>query len=233
MAVDNRSFDDHWVAQSTADLTAAWRRLTRTYMDSTPGQTLRTRLQEEVKRHSIFPRNINIFRSLRLTPLSEVRVVVLGQDPYHGPGQADGLAFSVPSDIPPPPSLRNILKEAQADLGYAVGPDLESWARQGVLLLNTTLTVRQSQAGAHRGWGWEKLTDQVIELVSREAPPSVFLLWGKDAHSKRDLIDSRRHFLLESPHPSPLSAYRGFLGSRPFSQANQFLQEHGRETIRW
>lgn len=183
----------------------------------------------------IFPPEPQILRALDLTPLDSVRVVILGQDPYHGAGQAHGLAFSVPDGVRQPPSLRNILRELRDDLGIvpARHGNLESWARQGVLLLNTVLTVAEGSAGAHRGRGWEALTDAVISAASAEAPPSVFLLWGAPAQAKAALVDASRHLVLAAPHPSPLSAYRGFFGSRPFSRANAFLVAHGRPPVDW
>jgi len=161
--------------------------------------------------------------------------VILGQDPYHGPGQAHGLCFSVRPEVPPPPSLVNIFKEIQTDLGI-MPPDhgcLQPWAEQGVLLLNSVLTVEQAQAGAHQGRGWETFTDRVVETVNRECDGVVFLLWGSYARKKGGQIDRSRHLVLEGPHPSPLSAYRGFFGCRHFSRANQWLQEKGRMPIDW
>ena len=183
----------------------------------------------------IYPHSSNWFRAFELTPLDRVKVVVLGQDPYHGPNQAHGLGFSVRHGVAVPPSLVNIYKELAADVGFhpVAHGNLESWARQGVLLLNTSLTVEQGRAGSHRGKGWETFTDRAIEMVNAHAPPSVFLLWGSHARQKRTLIDSSRHLVLESPHPSPLSAHRGFFGNRHFSRTNAFLQANGREPIDW
>ena len=183
----------------------------------------------------LFPAEADWFRALELTPLAEVRVVLLGQDPYHGEGQAHGLAFSVPPGVRPPPSLVNIFKELESDLGLARPSHglLEHWARQGVLLLNAVLTVELATAGAHQGRGWEALTDAVIRAVDEQAPPSVFVLWGAHAQKKAALVRSGRHLVLQSPHPSPLSARRGFFGSRPFSKANAFLEAQGRGAIDW
>jgi len=190
---------------------------------------------EKAARKTIYPHSSDWFRAFELTPLDEVRVVILGQDPYHGPGQAHGLCFSVREGIKPPPSLVNIYKELAQDLG--VTPvnhgHLEAWARQGVLLLNTSLTVEEGNAGSHRGKGWETFTDRAIETVNAEAPPCVFLLWGSHARQKKALVDQERHLVLESPHPSPLSAHRGFFGNHHFSRANAFLAEHGRSTVDW
>lgn len=187
----------------------------------------------------IFPRGRDWFNALALTPLEQVRVVILGQDPYHGPGQAHGLCFSVPPGVRPPPSLVNIFKEMQTDLGIA-RPDhgfLESWARQGVLLLNSVLTVEMGAAASHRGQGWERFTDAVIAQVNALETPVAFLLWGSYAQKKaafvEDVARGGRHLVLRAPHPSPLSAYNGFFGCRHFSKANEFLAVSGRGTINW
>ena len=185
--------------------------------------------------HEIFPAKENIFAAFNLTPLDAVKVVILGQDPYHGPGQAMGLSFSVPEGIKIPPSLRNIYKEITADLGavkHNTG-DLTEWARQGVLLLNSVLTVEDSQAGSHRGQGWEAFTDAAIRCVSEAADPCVFMLWGGWAKTKTPLIDTDKHVIFTTSHPSPLSAYRGFNGCGHFSAANAFLEKNGREKIVW
>ena len=191
--------------------------------------------REKDARKVIYPHSSHWFRAFELTPLDRVKVVMLGQDPYHGPGQAHGLCFSVRPGVHLPPSLVNIYKELAADLGFCpVGHGhLEHWARQGVLLLNTSLTVEQGNAGSHRGKGWETFTDRAITTINEHAGPSVFLLWGSHARQKKRLIDTRRHLVLESPHPSPLSAHRGFFGNHHFSRANAFLVEHGREPIDW
>ncbi|MGP9568562.1 uracil-DNA glycosylase [Halomonas sp. AOP5-B2-8] len=191
--------------------------------------------QQKSAKKVIYPHSTQWFRAFELTPLSEVKVVILGQDPYHGPHQAHGLCFSVQAGIPVPPSLVNIYKELATDVGFTPvrHGHLEAWARQGVLLLNTSLTVEQGNAASHRGKGWEPFTDRAIETVSKHSPPCVFLLWGSHARQKIALIDQSRHLILEAPHPSPLSAYRGFFGTRHFSQANQFLQAQGRAPIEW
>ena len=184
----------------------------------------------------IYPPGSKIFQAFDACPLDRVRVVILGQDPYHGAGQAEGLAFSVPHGVPIPPSLENIKQEIASDLGApSILPDghLLPWAEQGVLLLNTTLTVEAGKAGSHQGWGWETFTDAVIEVVNKHCDHVVFLLWGAPARRKGAMIDRSRHLILEAPHPSPLSAYRGFFGCRHFSQANAFLQRWGKEPIRW
>lgn len=183
----------------------------------------------------IYPRQQDVFRALIATPPGAVKAVILGQDPYHGPGQAHGLAFSVSKGIPIPPSLENIRRELAADLGIDPPPhgDLSGWAEQGVLLLNTLLTVERGKPLAHKGKGWETFTDAVIRKASELAPPSVFMLWGSPARKKRELVDVSRHMVIEEVHPSPLSAHRGFLGSRPFSAANEFLESNFRTAIDW
>jgi uracil-DNA glycosylase len=182
---------------------------------------------------TIYPPREKVFEALKKTNLEEVKVVILGQDPYHGPCQAQGLSFSVPDNIPAPPSLQNILKELAEDVGVKASHDLTSWADQGVLLLNACLTVPAGQANGHAGVIWEEFTDAVIRIVSQEEEHIVFILWGAYARKKKALIDSSKHMIIESAHPSPLSAYRGFFGSRPFSRVNAYLSEMGREPIDW
>ena len=182
---------------------------------------------------TIYPPREKVFQALKTTNLEEVKVVILGQDPYHGPGQAQGLSSSVPDDIPAPPSLQNILKELLEDVGVKTSHDLTPWAEQGVLLLNACLTVPAGQANGHAGLIWEEFTDAVIRLVSQEEEHVVFILWGAYARKKKSLIDASKHLIIESAHPSPLSAYRGFFGSRPFSRTNAYLTEMGREPIDW
>ncbi|HTN33975.1 MAG TPA: uracil-DNA glycosylase [Marinobacter sp.] len=190
---------------------------------------------EEAAGKVLYPASRHCFNALNSTPLNRVAVVILGQDPYHGPGQAHGLCFSVRPDVPAPPSLVNIFKEIQADLGIP-RPDhgcLQPWAEQGVLLLNSVLTVVQGQAGAHQGMGWETFTDRIVEVINRKRQDVVFLLWGSYARKKGQRIDRARHLVLEGPHPSPLSAYRGFFGCRHFSQTNAWLQQKGQSPINW
>jgi len=184
---------------------------------------------------TVFPPPEMMFSAFRLTPFDQVKVLLLGQDPYHEAGQACGLAFSVPDGIAQPPSLRNILKEYSSDLQLPTpeSPSLEPWARQGVLLLNTVLTVRCGQANSHQNQGWQTFTDAVISALSKRNAPLVFLLWGKAATSKKSLIDCRRHAILETSHPSPLSAYRGFLGSKPFSKSNEELLKRKQAPVNW
>jgi len=183
----------------------------------------------------IFPKGSEYFRALDLTPLDEVKVVILGQDPYHGAGQAHGLCFSVQPGVRTPPSLVNIYKEMQADLGIAPAKHgfLEHWAEQGVLLLNSVLTVEEGKAAAHQGQGWEKFTDAVIRTVNDECDGVVFILWGNYAQKKAAFVDQERHLVLKSAHPSPLSAHNGFLGSRPFSKTNDYLQSIGKDPVDW
>ena len=183
----------------------------------------------------VYPRTEDVFQALHLTPYNEVRVLILGQDPYHGVGQANGLCFSVNEGIKIPPSLSNIYKELKTDLGFSPPNhgNLGAWAKQGVLLLNTVLTVEDSKPGSHRNHGWEIFSDRIIDVVSKKTEPVVFVLWGAAAQKKKALIDLDRHVVIESVHPSPLSAYRGFLGSRPFSKINQALSGFGIEPIDW
>lgn len=192
-------------------------------------------LGEKARGRAIFPRPSNWFRALDLCPLDRVRVVILGQDPYHGPGQAHGLCFSVPPGVRPPPSLVNIFKELKNDLGLSPSPHgfLEHWASQGVLLLNSVLTVEMGRAASHRDRGWERFTDSVVRLVNDRPDPAVFMLWGSYAQKKANFVDSSRHLVLKAPHPSPLSAHNGFFGCRHFSKANAFLSAQGLEPIDW
>lgn len=192
-------------------------------------------LVEEKKIHHIFPPGSQIFNAFNFTPFQDVKVVILGQDPYHGPDQAHGLSFSVPKGTRVPPSLQNIFKELHQDLNIPISKNgnLEKWARQGVLLLNAVLTVRAGQAASHRKKGWEQFTDSAIKKLSDERENLVFLLWGNYAIAKSKLIDSSKHCILSSPHPSPLSVHRGFYGSKHFSKTNQYLSKHGIKEIDW
>ena len=199
-------------------------------------QQLRSFLLKEAQQGKIiYPETDRVFAALDATPLDQVKVVILGQDPYHGPDQAHGLSFSVPHGIKPPPSLVNIYKELHTDIGMAIPSHgcLESWAGQGVLLLNSVLTVQQHQAASHQGKGWEQFTDAVIRTLNEERDGIVFMLWGAYAQKKGKSIDMQRHLVLQAPHPSPLSAHRGFLGCRHFSQANHYLTESGQSAIDW
>lgn len=203
------------------------------------GKTYYKELFEFVKgeygRYTIYPNADDIFNAFHFTPLSKVKAVILGQDPYHNVGQAHGLCFSVKPHVEIPPSLANIYTELHDDLGYRIPNNgyLEKWARQGILMLNTVLTVRAHQAGSHQGKGWELFTDAVIEAVNAQDRPIVFILWGRPAQVKKKMLTNPKHLILEAPHPSPLSAFRGFFGSRPFSKTNAFLEANGLEPVDW
>ncbi|MFA1512240.1 uracil-DNA glycosylase [Priestia aryabhattai] len=196
---------------------------------------LREFLVDEYNHHTIYPDKYDIFNALHYTDYKNVKVVILGQDPYHGPNQAHGLSFSVQRGVKTPPSLVNIYKELKNEMDYHIPNNgyLVKWAEQGVLLLNTVLTVRRGEANSHKGKGWEQLTDRIIELVAQKEEPVVFLLWGKHAQAKKELIHHSHHLILESPHPSPFSANRGFFGNNHFQRANDFLVKHGRQSIDW
>ncbi|MBR6258146.1 MAG: uracil-DNA glycosylase [Lachnospiraceae bacterium] len=196
---------------------------------------LRDTVVKEYSTHEIFPSKNDLYAAMHLTPLDKVKVVILGQDPYHEPGQAHGLCFSVQKGVKIPPSLVNIYQELHDDLGLDIPGhgDLTSWAEQGVLLLNTVLTVRAHQAFSHRGIGWEQFTDAIIEAVNKEDRPIVYMLWGSPAQSKSRMLNNPKHLILKAPHPSPLSAYRGFFGCRHFSKCNEFLSANGVEPVDW
>jgi uracil-DNA glycosylase len=215
--------------------TTDWNPLLRSEFDEPYWSELQQFVAEERRRGPVFPPADDVFAALHLTPYADVKVVILGQDPYHGAGQAHGLCFSVRRGVPIPPSLRNVYQELRDDLGVTTPShgNLERWARQGVLLLNTTLTVRSGQAASHQGKGWERFTDRVISTVNDKHERVVFLLWGAASRKKRALVDVTRHTVIESAHPSPLSAHNGFFGSRPFSRTNDALREAGRDPIDW
>jgi uracil-DNA glycosylase len=196
---------------------------------------LKSFLIKEKESHKVFPSNKDIFRAYNETKFQDVKVVIIGQDPYHGENQAHGLAFSVLDGTKFPPSLVNIFKELHDDIGcdFPKSGDLSKWSKQGIFLINTVLTVRAHSAGSHKGKGWENFTDATIRAISKNLTHVVFILWGKPAQAKEKLIDKSKHLILKAPHPSPLSSYRGFFGSKPFSQANKYLQEYGRDTIDW
>lgn len=198
-------------------------------------QELQAFVQKRREEVRVFPEEKDVFKALELTPFESVKVVILGQDPYHGFGQAHGLSFSVQKGIPLPPSLRNIYKELQDDLGGELPTegDLSDWAKQGVLLLNTVLTVEEGNANSHKGKGWETLTNRLIDSLNELNHPVIFILWGKPAQDKEKLITNPNHVILKAPHPSPLSAYRGFFGSKPFSKVNEILIQQGQIPIRW
>ena len=196
---------------------------------------LRQFLKQEYATQTVYPNMYDIFNALKYTSFADVKVVIIGQDPYHGPGQAHGLCFSVQPGVEPPPSLKNMFKELSADVGKPTPPngDLTTWAKQGVLLLNTVLTVRQGQPTSHQGQGWEQFTDRVIAELNHKQTPVVFLLWGAHAQRKAQLITNPIHYKLATVHPSPLSAHRGFFGCRHFSKANALLEKHGMKPIEW
>lgn len=192
-------------------------------------------VKQEYSTNQVFPPADDIFNAFHFTPLSEVKAVILGQDPYHDVGQAHGLCFSVKPDVKIPPSLVNIYKELQDDMGCCIPNNgyLVKWAKQGVLMLNTVLTVRAHQANSHRGKGWEEFTDAAIRALNKQDRPIVFILWGRPAQTKKKMLNNPKHLILQAPHPSPLSAFNGFFGSKPFSQTNRFLQENGLQPIDW
>jgi uracil-DNA glycosylase len=222
------------------DLPESWRDVLEPVLATPEARKLGGFLRaEEAAGKAIYPPQGSRLRALELTPLDAVKVVILGQDPYHGPGQAMGLSFSVPGGVKHPPSLRNIFKELADDCGIAppTSGDLTTWAERGVLLLNNSLTVEAGQAGSHAGRGWDAITDACVAAVAARAEPAVFILWGSHAQAKASRIAElnapTRHCVIRSPHPSPLSAHRGFFGSKPFSRANAFLEEAGREPVDW
>ena len=223
------------MSQNSPQIEESWREALRDEFESPYFAELKNFLKEEKSRYRIFPPGPLIFSAFNFTPLPAVKVVIIGQDPYHGFGQAHGLCFSVPDGVQVPPSLVNIYKELHDDLGIPIpkSGNLEKWAKQGVLLLNATLTVRAGQAGSHQGKGWEVFTDTVIRTVSDLRAGVVFLLWGKYAQDKQALIDPQKHYILKAPHPSPLSANRGFFGCKHFSKTNKFLEENGLGAIDW
>lgn len=213
-----------------------WKAVLESEFEQTYMQELREFLRQRLAAGArIYPARENFFNAFNRTPLSKVKAVILGQDPYHGPGQAHGLCFSVPRGVAPPPSLLNIYKEMQNDLGLKMPAHgcLEGWAAQGVFLLNSVLTVEEGRAGAHQGKGWERFTDRVIAVLNEQRTHLVFMLWGSYAQKKASFVDRGKHCVLEAPHPSPLSAHRGFLGCRHFSKANEYLRKSGQQTIDW
>ena len=212
-----------------------WNEILSEEMEKDYYQELQAFVQKRRAEVRVFPEEKNVFNALKLTPFESVKVVILGQDPYHGFGQAHGLSFSVQKGIPLPPSLKNIYKELQEDIGgdLPTEGDLTHWAKQGVLLLNTVLTVEEGNANSHKGMGWERLTNRLIESLNELKHPVIFILWGKPAQDKEKLITNPNHVILKAPHPSPLSAYRGFFGSKPFSRVNDILIQQGQIPIRW
>ena len=212
-----------------------WNEILAEEMQKDYYQELQAFVQKRRAEVRVFPDEKNVFNALELTPFESVKVVILGQDPYHGFGQAHGLSFSVQKGIPLPPSLKNIYKELQEDIGGELPTegDLSHWAKQGVLLLNTVLTVEEGNANSHKGKGWERLTNRLIESLNELKHPVIFILWGKPAQDKEKLITNPNHVILKAPHPSPLSAYRGFFGSKPFSRVNEILIQQDQTPIRW
>ena len=213
----------------------SWRKRLQEEFDKPYFEKLVAFVKSEYGHANVLPPGHQIFHVFNSCPFEKVKVVILGQDPYHNNGQAHGLCFSVKPDVEIPPSLVNIYKELEDDLGCYIPNNgyLEKWARQGVLMLNTVLTVRAHQANSHRGIGWEEFTDAAIRVLAAQDRPMVFILWGKPAQSKKSMLDPDKHLILEAPHPSPLSAYRGFFGSKPFSKTNAYLTAHGLEPIDW
>ena len=212
----------------------SWDNILKKDFESESYQTLRRFLAEEYRSHTVYPNMHDIFNALKHTAFEDVKVVIIGQDPYHGPNQAHGMCFSVLPGVDTPPSLVNIFKEIKSDMGIDnTNPYLIKWAEQGVLLLNTVLTVRAGQANSHKGKGWEILTDSIIRHLNKSETPIVYLLWGANARSKKQLITNPNHLILETVHPSPLSAYNGFFGCKHFSKCNAFLTKHGLKPINW
>ncbi|SEF97666.1 uracil-DNA glycosylase [Algoriphagus boritolerans] len=213
----------------------SWKKALSDVFEKNFFQRLVSFVKDEYQVNQVFPPGKEIFNAFNHCPLDAVKVVILGQDPYHGPGQAHGLSFSVKPGVPFPPSLLNIFKEIKSDLGIDMPPngDLTRWSNQGVFLLNATLTVRANQAGSHQNQGWETFTDEVIKIVSSQRSNVVFMLWGAYAQKKAELIDANKHLILKAPHPSPLSAHRGFLGCKHFSKANQYLVEKNLQPVIW
>jgi uracil-DNA glycosylase len=221
------------------EIEKSWKNALSEHLQSAKFKALTDFIKREYKTKQIYPEAKNIFRALNLTPLEKVRVVIIGQDPYHGKNQAQGLSFSVPTELRNPPSLQNIFKELELELGkkpeaeVKFGGDLSCWAKQGVLLLNAVLTVEAGKAGSHANRGWEDLTDEVIRIVSEESENIVFMLWGAYARKKKDLIDNKKHLILESTHPSPFSAHSGFFGSGHFAKANRWLKSKNLDETVW
>lgn len=213
----------------------SWKELLKDEFEKDYFKQLTDFVKTEYSSGTVYPPGSQIFRAFDFCPVDDVKVVIIGQDPYHGPGQANGLCFSVAEGVPFPPSLLNIFKELQSDLGKEIPPhgSLERWAKQGVLLLNATLTVRARQAGSHQKKGWEQFTDAAIQKLAEAKAGLVFMLWGAYAQNKGAIIDKERHYVIQSPHPSPFAAHRGFFGSKPFSKTNDFLKAYGQAEISW
>lgn len=227
--------DNIELAMETFKIATSWEKCLKQEFSAAYFANLTEFIKEEKKSQQVYPPDLLIFNAFNQCPFDGVKVVIIGQDPYHGAGQAHGLCFSVPEGIKPPPSLVNIFKELHADIGKEVprSGNLEHWAAQGVLLLNATLTVRSSTAGSHQNKGWEEFTDAVIRVINEEKSKVVFLLWGAYAQKKGSIIDTQKHLVLKAPHPSPFSAHTGFLGCKHFSQTNAYLKEQGLVPIEW
>lgn len=224
------------MSEKGVNIEPEWKEVLKEYFATENFKKLSDFVRDEYKNKNVFPNPRNVFKAFELTPFSKVKVVILGQDPYHDVGQAHGLCFSVSENVTPPPSLKNIYKEIEGDLGvkkdFNTG-NLDKWAGQGVFLLNAILTVVAHTPASHRGKGWEEFTDTVIKTISDKHEHVVFILWGNYARSKKPLIDSSKHLILESPHPSPFSAYSGFFGCKHFSKCNEYLKKHGKTIIDW
>ncbi|MDQ3076125.1 MAG: uracil-DNA glycosylase [bacterium] len=222
--------------KKAVDIEEGWAKALADFFKTKEWDTLTEFIREEYKKKKIYPDPKNIFKAFWLTPFDEVKVVILGQDPYHGAGQAEGLCFSVPKGVPLPPSLKNIYKEIEGDLNIKKdfkNGHLEDWAKQGVFLFNAILTVVASSPASHKDRGWEEFTDFVIKTISEKHEHVVFMLWGNYARSKKVLIDAEKHLILEAPHPSPFSAYNGFFGSKHFSECNDYLMKKGKKKVQW
>jgi uracil-DNA glycosylase len=217
------------------DIETSWKEILKDEFEKDYFRNLFDFIESEYQTQTVYPPKEKVFSAFEFTPFNQVKVVLIGQDPYHGPNQANGLSFSVSDEVPHPPSLKNIFKEVNSDFksNDSRSGNLENWAKQGVLLLNTTLTVRASQAGSHQKKGWEEFTDAVIQKLAHEKENLVFILWGSQAQKKGKMIDEDKHCVIKSVHPSPLSSYRGFFGSQPFSKTNSFLKSIGKEEIEW
>ena len=217
------------------NISDSWKNILQTEFEKPYFINLTDFVEKEYDNHTCYPKQEDVFRAFDYCSFEDLKVVIIGQDPYHGKGQANGLCFSVHDEIKHPPSLKNIFKELKEDIGKGIpeSGDLSSWAKQGVLLLNATLTVREGEAGSHQKQGWEQFTDVVIQKISEEKKDVVFLLWGKFAENKGSIINVEKHTLFKAPHPSPLGAWRGWFGSKHFSKANKFLESKGLETINW
>ena len=223
------------MSPTTLYINSDWRTFLKEELDSDNFQGIISTLQAERNIYTVFPKDNEIFYAFNITSLENMKVVILGQDPYHGKEQAHGLSFSVPNGVKTPPSLRNIFKELQTDLNVPVSPNgnLSHWAKQGILLLNTTLTVREKKAGSHQKLGWENFTDKIIEKISKKKEGIIFLLWGAFAQRKSILINAKKHHILTAAHPSPFSAYRGFFGCKHFSKTNEILIKNNQQPINW